>query len=76
MLLLSFFVETTVLNVNSTLAGTADPDLTPQIAASDLGLQCLSISHLYDSRHKWVYDSRHKWVNVPYFHADNNLFIS
>ena len=31
-----------------------DPDQTPRCAASDLGLQCLTMSHLLDARHKWV----------------------
>ena len=29
-------------------------DQTPRSAASDLGLHCLPISHLWDARLKWV----------------------
>ena len=42
-------MEMHVFNANS-----VDPDQTPLSAASDLGLYCLQISHLWDSRHKWV----------------------
>ena len=38
-----------VINANS-----VDPDQTPHSAASDLGLHCLPMSHLWDARHKWV----------------------
>ena len=38
-----------VANTNS-----VDPDQTPRSAASDLGLYRLSMSHLWDARHKWV----------------------
>ena len=38
-----------VINANS-----IDPDQTPRSAASDLGLHCLPMSHLWDVRHKWV----------------------
>ena len=38
-----------VFNANS-----ADPDQTPRSAASDLGQHCLSMSLLWDARHKWV----------------------
>ena len=37
------------LNANS-----VDPDQMPHSATSDLGLHCLPISHLWDTRHKWV----------------------
>ena len=38
-----------VINANS-----VGPDQTPHSAASDLGLYCLPVSHLWDARHKWV----------------------
>ena len=31
-----------------------DPDQTPRTAASDLGLQCLLMSLLWDAKLKWV----------------------
>ena len=48
-LLLPCFTEIPFRNVNS-----ADPDQTPQSAASDLGLHYLPVSLLWDARHKWV----------------------
>ena len=48
-LLLWCFIEIPVLN-----AKTADPDLMPHFAASDLGLHCLPMSFLWEARHKWV----------------------
>ena len=48
-LLLLCIIEIPVFNANS-----VDPDQTPRSAASDLGLYCLSISHLWDARHKMV----------------------
>ena len=38
-----------VVNANS-----VDPDQTPRSVASDLGLHCLPVSHLWNARHKWV----------------------
>ena len=38
-----------VVNANS-----VDPDQMPHSVASDLGLHCLPVSHLWDARHKWV----------------------
>ena len=38
-----------VINGNS-----VDPGQTTRSAASDLGLHCLSMSHLRDARYKWV----------------------
>ena len=35
-------------------ANSVDPDQTPSSAASDLGLQCLSMPLLRDARHEWV----------------------
>ena len=49
-LIITLFIEIPVVNANS-----VDPDQTPRAAASDLGLHCLSMSHLWDSRRKWVY---------------------
>ena len=48
-LLLPCFIEMPVINANS-----VDPDQMPLSAASDLGLHCLPMSHLWDARHKWV----------------------
>ena len=48
-LLLPCFRRMSVINANS-----VDPDQTPRFAASDLCLHCLSMSHLWDARHKWV----------------------
>ena len=41
------FIEIPVFNANS-----VDPDQTPRSAAPDLGLFCLSMVLLWDSRHK------------------------
>ena len=46
---LSFIIEIHVLNANS-----VDPDQMPHSVASDLGLHCLPMSLLWDTRHKWV----------------------
>ena len=48
-LVLPCFIKMLVINANR-----VDPDQTPQNAASDLGLHCLPMSHLWDARHKWV----------------------
>ena len=40
-----FFIFIQNLIENSVLANSGDPDQTPCSAASDLGLQCLSMSH-------------------------------
>ena len=47
--LVFIFTEISVPNSNS-----VDPDQTPSSVASDLGLWCLSMSHLRNARHKWV----------------------
>ena len=47
--LLACFIEIPVLNANC-----LDPDQTPRSAASDLGLDCLPMSHLWGARHKWL----------------------
>ena len=52
-LLLLYLTEIPVFNANSVY-----PDQTPRSAASDLGLHCLPMSLLWDTRHKWV-----NWVN-------------
>ena len=36
------------------LANSGDPDQTPHCAASDLGLDCLPMSHKKDARLIWV----------------------
>ena len=41
-------MEMPVINADS-----VDPDQTLHSAASDLGLHCLLMSHLWDARHKW-----------------------
>ena len=43
------FIELPVFNVNS-----LDLDQTPRSVASDIGPHCLSMSVLYNTRHKWV----------------------
>ena len=48
-LLLLYVIEINVFNANS-----VDIDQTTHSAASDLGLHCLSMSFLWDARHKWV----------------------
>ena len=35
------------------VANSVDPDQTPRSAVSDLGLHCLQMSFLRDTRHKW-----------------------
>ena len=50
-LLLPYFIEIPVLNANS-----VDPDQMPRSLVSDLGLNCLLMSLLWDARHKWVKD--------------------
>ena len=47
--LLQCFIGIPVIDSNS-----VDPDQTPRSAASDLGIHCLQMSHLWDARHKWV----------------------
>ena len=44
--LLLCFTEIPVFHANR-----VDPDQTPPSAASDLGLHCLPMSHLWDARH-------------------------
>ena len=36
------------------MENSVDPDHTPCSAASDLGLQCLPRSCVWDARHQWV----------------------
>ena len=47
-------MEITKLNANS-----VEPDQTPRSAASDLGLHCLPMSLLRDTRLKWSLLSTH-----------------
>ena len=42
-------IEIIILNANR-----VNPDQTLHSAASDLGLHCLRMSHLWDARLKWV----------------------
>ena len=43
------FIEISVFNANS-----EEPDQTPRSTASDLGLPCLPMSLLSDTKHEWV----------------------
>ena len=50
-----------VVNANS-----VDPDQILHSVASDLGLHCLPMSHLWDARHKWgksrmIHRILHSW---------------
>ena len=50
-------------------ANSGDPDQTPHSAASDLGLHCLPITHLWVSRLQWVKlcsVSRHVFIDDIY----------
>ena len=60
---ISCFEEISKLNANS-----LDPDQTPHIAASDLGLRCLPMSLLWDARRKGV--------RLPRPFIQSSLFIS
>ena len=61
-LLLQCFMEISVFNANS-----ADPDLMPNSAASVLGLHCLPMSLLWDTRHKWVNGKQCRfWSDVAF----------
>ena len=42
------------MEISELIANSVDPDQTPQNAASDLGLHCLPMSLLWDTRHKRV----------------------
>ena len=46
-------------------AKSVDPNLTPRVVATDLGLYCLPRSHLWDARNKcvkfWLVDRRLVW---------------
>ena len=48
-----------VINANS-----VGPDQTPRSAASDLGLDCLPMTRLWDTRHKWVKPVRRPAAHV------------
>ena len=50
-----------VVNANS-----VGPDQTPRYAASDLGLQCLPVSHLWDARHKKVKPNYRIWPKYSF----------
>ena len=45
-------------------ANSVDPDQTPRSAASDLGLYCLPVSLLRDTRLKWVNVVAHLLLSV------------
>ena len=49
-----FSVLSVVIEISLCNANCEDPDQTPHSAASDLGLHCLSMSFIWDCRHKWV----------------------
>ena len=42
------------IEIRVRIANSVDLDQTPRNAASDLGLHCLPMSLLWDTRHKWV----------------------
>ena len=46
---ITIFIEICMFDANS-----VDPDQTLRSAASELGLHCLTMSPLWDARHKWV----------------------
>ena len=46
--IITMFIQIPVFNANS-----VDPDQTPR-SVSDPGLHCLSVSLLWDARHKWI----------------------
>ena len=46
-------MEIPVLNANS-----VNPDQTLRSVASDLGLDCLPVSLLWDAKHKWVKEKK------------------
>ena len=52
-LLFLCFIVIPVFDANS-----VDPDQTPRHAASDLGLNCLPMFLLWDTRHEWVNRTR------------------
>ena len=42
------------MGISELNANSIDPDQTPHSVASDQGLHCLPVSHLWDARHNWV----------------------
>ena len=48
-LFLSHFIEIPTFNASS-----VDPDQTPRSAAFDLDLHCLTMTRLWDAKHKWI----------------------
>ena len=76
------FVEFSELNTNG-----VDPDQTSHSVASDLGLHYLTMSFLWDARHKWVkvafvlllevvYSKRKEFLHwVSYRKIGGNVFI-
>ena len=59
--LLLCFTGIPVVNANN-----VDPDQTPRSATSDLGLQCLPMSHLRDARHKRVKRNKNPRATNPF----------
>ena len=68
-LLLPSFIEMPVVNVSS-----VDPDLMPHCAASDVGLHCLPMSHLWDARLKWVKETDLEYS--PHCADSRRVFVS
>ena len=68
LLLLSCFVEISEFNANR-----VDPDQTPRSAASDLDLPCLSMSHLWDARLKWIKANK-KSIGFKIFAEKYNMY--
>ena len=60
-----------VVNANS-----VNPDQTPRSAASDLGLRCLAMSHLWDARHKNVKGKWYVQVNNVDAQTGRTLYMS
>ena len=68
-LLLSCFIEILVFNANS-----LDPDQMLPSAVSDLGLGYLSVSHLWDARHKWINKADNLCdIMFPFLHTKSSL---
>ena len=51
--LVSFYYNHVFITIYLSNANSVDPDQTPRSATSDLGLYNLSLSILWDARHKW-----------------------
>ena len=61
-------------------ANSGDPDQTPHSVASDMGLYCLPMSYIKDTRHIWViinncvFSSQHSTMASP-IHLCTNLVM-